>query len=115
MFYHVVDQLLDGLLVWRREGISLHDNSLAVMNHVTLLKTPLAEIFMATEETREIGPYHSPSLPILSNQLASAFEGEIDMGTDVLLTEHGVEASLMEHSLHLLVDTGEHHLDALTL
>ncbi len=37
------------------------------------------------------------------------------MGTDVLLAEHRVEASLVKHGLHLLVDAGEHDLDALAL
>ena len=37
------------------------------------------------------------------------------MGTDVLFAEHRVEAGLVEHGLHLLIDTGEDNLDALTL
>ena len=50
-FYHIVDQLLDGLFVRSCKIICFDDDSLAVMNHITFLKIPLAEIFMATEET----------------------------------------------------------------
>jgi len=60
--------LFDGFLVWRREGISIHDNGLAVMNHVTLFKTPLAEIFMTTAivagtDSGYDGCYDSESVP----------------------------------------------------
>ncbi len=47
--------------------------------------------------------------------LSGSFEGLVDVGTDVLLAEHRVEASLVEHGLHFLVHTGEHYLYALTL
>ena len=37
------------------------------------------------------------------------------MGTDVLLAEHRVEAGLVEHSLHFLIDARKDNLDALGL
>ena len=36
--------------------------------------------------------------------LSGALEGEVDVGTDVLLTEHRVEAGLVEHGLNSRID-----------
>ena len=48
-------------------------------------------------------------------QLLGALESEVDVGADVVGTQHRVEASPVEHGLHRGIHAGEHHLDALAL
>ena len=55
------------------------------------------------------------TLGAILNQLLGAFEGKVDVGTDILLAKEFVEAGFMEHSLYRGVHTREYHLDALTL
>ena len=52
LFYHIVNNLLDGFLIWCSKGVSLDNDSLAVVNDVTLVKRTLTEVLMTTEETR---------------------------------------------------------------
>ena len=54
-------------------------------------------------------------IQLSSCNLAGAFEGLVDVGTDVLLTEHRVETGLMKDGLHFLIDARKYNLDALGL